>query len=366
MAVIWDKTGQRYGLGAGLRIFADGKLIEARPDLGHMVVKLPPRYEPKQPAGAPVNFAVNNEGTYYPRVLASFAAPRTSAAKVIDGNYWYHRDPPNRWTCEGSSNPGDSIVIEFGVPRGIQSAKFYFLDDGSGIVPPREYALEYWDSHSWKAIPHQKRTPGEAAGRQANVIRFPVIETAKIRAVFVHAPNGKTGLTELELWGDASLPVEPAPHPAGNLAYNPSTRQYPKASASYSDRFGGKPALAIDGKINFLPTPTNRWTSYESPNESDWFEVDFGAEKAFNRVELAIYDDRGGVQPPKEYRIEYWDGTRWRGVTNEKKSPRLPTGGEFNEVRIDRVTAGKVRVVFQHAGKARSGLSECLVWNDND
>ena len=150
----------------------------------------------------------------------------------------------------------------------------------------------------------------------------------------------------------------------GNIAYNPGDKPFPKASASYADRFGGKPMLAIDGKTNFLPSPTNRWTSYESPNETDWLEVDFGAEKEFARIELAIYDDRGGVQPPTKYEVEFWDGQRWRPVANAKKVPEKPTGSQFNEVRFDRVKASKVRVMFTHAGKARSGVSELFVWGD--
>src|SRR5262249_814594 len=144
-------------------------------------------------------------------------------------------------------------------------------------------------------------TPDKPAGRRANVARFPALATARLRAVLHHAEGGKTGLTEFEVWGDARLPVAPPPHPARNLAYNSGDRPFPMASASYSDRFGGKPALAIDGKVNFLPSPMNRWTSYGSPNATDWLEVDFGAPKEFARIELAIYDDRGGVQPPATY-----------------------------------------------------------------
>ncbi len=47
-----------------------------------------------------------------------------------------------------------------------------------------------------------------------------------------------------------------------------------------------------------------------------------------------------------------------------KKSPEKPAGSQFNEVRFDRVKASKVRVVFTHAGKARNGVSEILVWNE--
>ena len=82
------------------------------------------------------------------------------------------------------------------------------------------------------------------------------------------------------------------------------------------------------------------------------------------RVELAIYDDRGGVQPPTRYEVEFWDGRAWQPVRGARMSPEQPTGGRFNEVRFDRVKASKVRVVFTHAGKARSGVSEVFVWGD--
>ena len=86
------------------------------------------------------------------------------------------------------------------------------------------------------------------------------------------------------------------------------------------------------------------------------------AGKTFRRVELAIYDDRGGVQAPQSYAIEYWDGSAWKAVANEKHSPEKPAGGQFNETTFDAVTASKVRVVFTHRAKARSGVSEVFVW----
>jgi hypothetical protein len=364
IGVAWDRDGTRYNLGKGLRVFANGKEIAASEQLAPLSVKLPAA--PKRAergAAVSVNFAVNNDSTYFPRVLTSYSNPKTPPAKLIDGNYWYHRDPPNRWTCEGSPNPSDAVVIDFGTARTVHTAKLYFLDDDK-VVPPTRFTLDYWDGKDWKAIPEATHAPQRPTGRRANVIHFPVLATRKVRAVLQHADGAKTGLTEFEVWGDVKLPLEPPPHPTGDIAYNPGDRPFPKASASYADRFGGKPALAIDGRTNFLPSPTNRWTSYESPNATDWLEVDFGAEKAFNRIELAIYDDRGGVQAPTKYEVEYWDGKAWRVVAGAKKSPEQPTGSQFNEVRFDRVKASKVRVVFTHAGKARSGVSEILVWNE--
>ena len=51
-------------------------------------------------------------------------------SKIIDGNYWYHRSPPNRWTCAGSGKASDWCGIDFGTKRRIHTVKLYLLDDG--------------------------------------------------------------------------------------------------------------------------------------------------------------------------------------------------------------------------------------------
>jgi hypothetical protein len=364
LTVVWDRTGKRYGKGAGLRVFAGGTEIASRADLGRLTAKLPPlAVRVERPATVPVNWAVNNDGTYFPRVTASFTAPGTSPTKAVDGNYWYHAAPPNRWSCAASPNATDHLAVDLGTRRKFHTAKLYFLDDGTGVVPPERFELEYWDGKSWAAIPDQTRTPEKPTGRRANVVRFPVLEAAKVRVVLHHSKGDKAGLTEFELWGDAKLPVEPAPMPAGNLAFNSGNKPFPKASASHTSRFD-RVEEAIDGTTSFSPGPRNRWTSYESPNATDWLAIDFGAATEFNRVELAVYDDRGGVRAPARYEVEYWDGGAWKPVTGATRTPEKPAGGQFNEARFDRVKASKVRVVFTHAGKARSGVSELLVWND--
>jgi hypothetical protein len=36
LTILWDKTGQRYGKGKGLRVFADGKGIASSPKIGRL------------------------------------------------------------------------------------------------------------------------------------------------------------------------------------------------------------------------------------------------------------------------------------------------------------------------------------------
>lgn len=363
LAILWDRTGERYGHGAGLSIIADGKKLASSPTLGKLTAKLPPAPPPPPLADQDVNFAVNNDGTYYPRISATFTAPKTSITKLIDGNYWYHIDPPNRWTAEGSTNASDSITLDFGTQRPIHTLKLYFLDDGKTIVAPSSYELESWDDPLWKPIPNQSRTPDAPTGHRANTITFPRIKTTKLRLTFTHRDGGQTGLTEIEAWGPARLPVQPAAPPTNNLAYNPGNQPFPRITASFTSRFD-KAEEAIDGKTNFNPEPRNRWTAYESPNPSDWLEIDLGQPKRIARAELAIYDDRGGVRPPSSYTVQYWDGQSWHEAPHQQKSPEKPAGGQYNEVRFDPITTSKVRILFTHNGKSRSGVSEVLLWGE--
>jgi hypothetical protein len=344
----------------------DGKKIASRKTLGKLRATLLPA--PRQAANVQsatrVNYAVNNDGDYYPRLSASFTDPSTSLSKANDGNTWYAISPPNRWTTSGSPNKTDWLEVDLGQPRRIDSVKLAFLDDGKDIVAPQSYTLEFFDGAAWKAIPGQVRTPSQPVGHRFNTVRFAPREVSKLRVTFTHGQNGVTGLSEIEAWGDSTRPYTPAPPPPGNLAFNPLGEGFPKATASFQDVYGGVAKSAIDGKVSFLATPVNRWTSYGSPNATDWLEVDFGAPKEFSRIELYIYDDRGGVQPPASYNVQLFVDGEWRDATNQIKTPITPAGSAQNSVRFDKVTASKVRVVFTHNGQARSGLTEMEVWKE--
>jgi hypothetical protein len=366
LTIFWDRNGSRYGRGAGLHVLADGKEIASSPTMAKLKVALPPVAKSEtQPAKTTrMNYVVNNDGDYFPRLSASFVAAKTSLSKLNDGNFWYHKDPPNRWTAAGSANASDWIAVDLGAPRRIDTIKLYFLDDGTDVVAPASYEVEVGHGETWKPIADQSRSPQKPQGHRPNVITFAPMDVQQFRVVLTHGAGGKSGLTEIEAWGAGALPYKPAPPPAGNLAYNPKPDGFPKATASFSDRFGGTPDKAIDGKIIFLPTPMNRWTSYGSSDASDWLQIDFGQEKELGRVVLHIYDDRGGVQPPAKYVIQTSAGSHWRDVENPTMNPADPTGGMANTVTFKPVKTSKIRVVFTHKGKARSGVSEIETWQN--
>lgn len=362
LAVVWDKTGERYGLGAGLHVLVNGQRAATRPTLGKLHVNLPPAVQVPLPAEVRFNYAVNNDGGWFPRLSASHIGVGSSLAYVNDGQYRYDLRPVNRWTTLGSTNDSDWLVVDLGQARPIDTIKLYLLDDGQGVVAPAGFDLEYHDGQDWKPIPAQQRQPAEPVGRRPNTVTFPVVQAARLRVVLHHGQGGRSGLTEFEAWGPGERPYEPAPPPAGNLAFHAASEGYPQATASYSDRFGGRPERAIDGKIIYSPEPMNRWTSYGSPNEQDWLEVDFGQPKTVSRVVLHIYDDRGGVQPPKEYIVQTWTDRAWQNVDVTSRDPEKPTGSMANTVTFAPVSTSKLRVLFIHDGGARSGVTELEIW----
>lgn len=364
ISILWDRDGSRYGKGTGLRVLADDREIAAAPTLGKLAVKLPDAAAGRGPATTVFNYAVNNDGDYWPKFAATFTADKTSLNRIHDGHAWYTIHPPNRWTAEGSPNATDAVTVELGMKRRIDTVKLYFLDDSKGVTAPAAYTLESWNGAAWQEIPQQQRQPEKPEGHRANTTRFPALETDKVRAVFTHGSAGQTGLTEFEIWGPGERPYTAAPPPAGNLALNQKGEGFPQATASHHDTFGGLPKLAIDGRTGYLPTPVNRWTCYGSKSPSDWLEVDFGSPREFQRLEIGFFDDRGGVQAPESYRIEYFDGSTWKPAANQRRSPEKAVGGAMNSVRFDKVTAAKVRLVCTHKGEAKSGVTELEVWND--
>jgi hypothetical protein len=372
LAVVWDKTGKRYQLGAGMHVLIDGKKVFTSLTLEPVTLTgavpvLKETAELPKSSTTQVNFAVNNDGFYYPRLTASYTSKGTSLSKANDGNYWYVQNPPNRWSCEGSQASEDWTEIDFGTERQIHTVKLFVLDDrnvsGSKIRAPKKIRIDYWNGSVWKSLDRAKEIVAPQ-GHRPHIFQVEALTTQKLKVTLEHADGFRSGLTEIEVWGDTELPVSAIAAPAGNLAFNDGSQDYPRATASHHDRFGGVPKSAIDGITNFLPTPTNRWTSYESKSKTDWLEIDFGKAIEFRRVDLAIYDDRGGVQAPVKFEIEVWQEGQWKSVQQAVATPESVTGSEWNSVKFQPVASSKLRIVFTHTGASRSGVTEVMVWNE--
>ena len=394
VGVVWDRLGTKYGLGAGLHLLAEGRVVATSPTVERLEATLPPVSAALVTAGlvddglkpgiepTRVNVAVNNVGTYFPRIVPTSIRPGTSPAALVDGVAWYLRFPPNRWESATAGAP-ETLVLDLGIPRRVDTLSLFLLDDEptllagtadaavpgrdaapSDVRAPKAISIETWNGTGWEPLPITVRLPQRPAGHMANHLRFAPRELAKLRITLEPRPGMRVGLSEMELWGDAILPLVPAPPPTGNLAFNPGgegSPEYPKATASHTSRYD-QVERSIDGIVSYQTNPNNRWTAYESPHESDWLEVDFGEPRTFARLEVALYDDRGGVQPPERLHVEVLAAGEWTAVSDAIHTPHKPLGNALNEVTFTPVTAAKLRVVFTHRGASRSGVSEIFVW----
>ena len=371
VSILWDKSGSRYSKGAGLHVMVDGREVHTADTVGR--IEIPgavPGVAPTESSElVPTNFVVNNDGTYFPQLQTTYTAEETYAAKLNDGNFWYLKDPPNRWTCEGSPNATDAIEVDCGVPRTIHTIRVLPLDDrdlpNSVVRAPQKIELHYWKDEAWQVIDVTKEVPAPT-GHRPHSFQFEPLTFQKFKVTLTHADGFRSGLTELEAWGDAKLPLSRIPARPGNLAFNDGVSEFPKASCSHHDIYGGVPQSAIDGVTNFQPSPINRWTSYGSPNKSDWLQIDFGKEVEFRRVEMAIYDDRGGVQAPNSYELQRWSEGKWVPILDVQLTPEKPAGSQWNTATFPPTTSDKLRIVFENNGGARSGVTEVTVWNDEE
>jgi len=365
VSVVWDRDGRRYHRGAGLTLLVDSRAVANAPRLGRLTALLgtaAAQLPADRPPPPPRNLAVNNGRGFYPRLTASYSEPGTPPFYLNDGNYWYHTTPPNRWTTTGSPHPSDWVVLDFGVPRPVETLKLYFLDDSTGnageVRPPLRYTVETWTSGRWVEVPGggQRREPAEPTGHRPNVVTLGDITTSKLRFVFTPRPGAATGLTEIESWAHTDLPLALPTASVPDLAYGA------KASASFTSRWD-KIEEVNDGQIAFTRESRNRWTAYGSPNPSDWVEIDFAAPKTVRTLELYLWGDGGGVKAPRAYTVQYWDGARWAEAHELVRTPARPATFAVNTVRIAPVRTARVRVVFQHDLPAASGMTELMIWD---
>ncbi len=361
VAIIWDRDGSHYRRGAGLTLLVDGRVVGRSVTLRRTVVMLPRAPQPtagrsQVSAARPklVNLAVNNGHHPFPLVTTSYSAPGTSPHWLNDGSIWYHIAPPNRWTTAGSPNAADTITVDFGIARPIDAVKLYFLDDSTSVTPPASYRVEVWRDNRWTGISGEVHAPLRPTGRRANVLSFPTLTTTRLRVTLTPRPGAALGLSEVEAWSRATLPLAPASAPSTNFAWGAT------ASASFTSKFD-RVAEVNDMVVAFSHYSRNRWTAFGTPNAMDWVELDFAAPRRVGTIELYLWGDGRGVKAPKRLSVQYWDGSDWTDAMVHAQLPAVPQVSSVNTVQVIPVTTRRIRIRFFHDLPAVSGMTEVRI-----
>ncbi|GLY99898.1 hypothetical protein Acsp02_71510 [Actinoplanes sp. NBRC 103695] len=165
------------------------------------------------------------------------------------------------------------------------------------------------------------------------------------------------------------LGVRPAgenlPAPVDDAA-NPAESGYPAARASYTWS-GDKAADAIDGQNFHLDVPATRWTTWQSPNRTDWLEVDLGAASVVSDVRLDFYDDGGGVRTPDTVALQYEKAGVWQDVPGQRRDPATPAARAVNRIVVDPpIRTDRLRVVAARADGGAVGITALQSWRRPD
>ncbi len=200
VTVLWDRTGARYGQGAGLRVYVDGAPAASQAGLAPVTVSVgAPSVQSNRLAG--VDIAANGQKiAYAAQPSASYTFSSDSVWNPTDGLVFRVGIPEDtRWTSYSSPNASDSYAVSFQRDIATEYVALDFYDDGGGVRVPASFDLQYWTNGAWATVPGQTRTPALPAANAPTEIAFPPITTSQIRIV---APNagGGTGWGLSEVW----------------------------------------------------------------------------------------------------------------------------------------------------------------------
>lgn len=147
--------------------------------------------------------------------------------------------------------------------------------------------------------------------------------------------------------------VEERPKNEVNLAINLSGTGYPSATASYTNSLV-KPEMAIDGRLWYFKDVINYWSSKGSGNATTWFQITFEKPQEIHKAALYFYDDGKMLSLPKNYRLMYWDGSKWQNVKAASKIPVKPLPNGENIISFNSVKTDKLRVLFAEPGNGKA------------
>ena len=249
-----------------------------------------------------------------------------------------------------SDNTSEWAGVDFGGVRPVQTVAVYFVE-AEEIEAPQTYQLEYWSNGGWQPLEGGRRTPAKPQANQANSIQLDApVYTSKLRVVMKPQRGTAVAISELEAWGP---PDGQDDHVEGNVVPAFSV------SASYTSKFDRVEAIG-DGIVD----KAERWTAFESPNATDWVQLDLTQPEMICGVYLYFYNDNNGVVPPPTYEIQYADGNSWQPVVELRKRPEVPIPG-LNQAHFEPVETQQIRIVTTHAGNGKySGLYEVQLVKD--
>ena len=129
---------------------------------------------------------------------------------------------------------------------------------------------------------------------------------AKLKLIPYYAWNNRGNNVTMNVWfaRDVQTAYEGTIHTVGNIRDVTVTHTYGR-DTPYAIADGKQPKNSFDRSIP-------RWTSYPQLGREQTVEVTLRKEQPVESVSVYWYDDKGGVQQPVSWSMEYKDGDEWK------------------------------------------------------
>ncbi|MBQ0830115.1 discoidin domain-containing protein [Streptomyces tagetis] len=290
----------------------------------------------------------------YLTVLRSYA--RTQRKDGVPYVAEAHHPDENRWLYDskGHSEDYNHSTFNDNVLSGLLGIRPQ-MGDSVRIAP---LVPEDWDHFAAENVPYHGRNLSVVWDRDGSHYRHGAGLRVWLDGKLVRS---QAGLSPVQVKVTTRAPAY-LPTLVDDFA-NVSGTGVPTARASYSYS-ADPPTKAIDGQDFQLDVPSTRWTSYGSPNTSDWLEVDLGAQRRISDLRVTFYDDGGGVKVPTTFDLEYQtaDG-QWRTIPGQHRTPAKPAAGQVNRVLIEpALTIDRVRILPRRADGGAVGITSFSSW----
>lgn len=184
------------------------------------------------------------------------------------------------------------------------------------------------------------------------------VHEARLRLVPYYAWNNR-GVGSMAVW----LPDNERTLRAGAVVIDDNAQRFASARASHT--FGGDSAEAmIDGRLpsDSFDTSIPRWTSWPKRGEAQTLEFELARPTNVRSVQVYWYDDRGGVQTPQRWRLEFLRDGRWEEFPLYTTDAYGVQRDQFNVVHpASRLTAERLRLRVWPQEDAAAGVLEFVV-----
>lgn len=196
VAVTWDADGSHYRRGKGLSIEVDGREVARRETRGR--IEVPLARAAASAIARPINRAVQLVRGQYPIGSASSNTDVENVHDAIDGRVWFFPELPNGWSSAPSPTQ-QWYAIDLGKSRNLARAELAFFADGKGFAVPQSYRLQAWVDGDWRDIATPKGSP---IANGVTDLRWPRLQTGKVRLLFTQPMHSATRLTEFKLFDE--------------------------------------------------------------------------------------------------------------------------------------------------------------------